>query len=148
MCEGLHSPEDHGVVSAVRLSTWIGRRNGKRPGELTQMARDRVVGDSDHDAVPGSHAVVRRPDTYAGPTTSIVNVNTRLSSPPPPPFTISSPRVPSLRSQSPLLTMQLMPPGYTFLMNSHRRGLKGGLAAISCSTLEMQMQTGFSAGLS
>jgi len=56
--------------------------------------------------------------------------------------------IPSLYSQSPLLTMQLMPPGYTFLINSHSRGLKGGLAATSCSTLEMQIHIGFSAGLS
>lgn len=41
-----------------------------------------------------------------------------------------------------------MPPGYTFFMNSQSRGLKGGFAATSCSTLEMQMQIGFSAGLS
>ncbi len=56
--------------------------------------------------------------------------------------------LPSLNSQSPLLTMQLMPPGYTFLINSQSRGLKGGLAATSCSTLAMQIQMGFSAGLS
>lgn len=55
---------------------------------------------------------------------------------------------PSLSSQSPLLTMQLMPPGYTFLMNSQSRGLNGGFAASSCSMLEIQMQIGFSAGLS
>lgn len=58
------------------------------------------------------------------------------------------PCLPSLNSQSPLLTMQLMPPGYTFLINSQSKGLKGGFVATSCSTLEMQIQIGFSAGLS
>lgn len=138
------------MVSAVGLSTWIGRCNGKRAGEIAEMAGDSVVGDSDHDAVLSSHTVVRYPNAYAGQMRSIISqyVKAVLHSHPPPPPTVSSHVVPSLKSQSPLLTMQLMPPGYTFRMNSHIRGLKGGLAVTSCSTLEMQMQMGFSAGLS
>lgn len=105
-----------------------------------------MVWDSDHDAVTGPNAVKRRPHPCIGEGGEEINFFVSL-------FLCSLSQFteefkPSLSSQSPLLTMQLTPPGYTFLMNSQSRGLKGGFAASSCSMLEIQMQIGFSAGLS
>lgn len=104
-----------------------------------------VVWDSDHDAVTGPNTVKCRPYSCIGEGGEIKPIYFSFSM-----FLshFTKDFKPSLSSQSPLLTMQLMPPGYTFLMNSQSRGLKGGFAASSCSMLEIQMQIGFSAGLS
>ena len=59
------------------------------------MCGDGVVRDSDHDAVLGSHAVIRRPDTYTGPMRREV-LEPLFKSSLPPSNPISSPDLPSL----------------------------------------------------
>lgn len=51
-------PDDHVMVSAVRLATGVCRCDGKGSSNVTQVRGDCVVWHTDHYAVLGAYAVI------------------------------------------------------------------------------------------
>lgn len=53
-----NGPDNHVVVGAVRFTTRVRRGYSQRPGDVTQVTSDRVIGYTDHDGVLGPDTVV------------------------------------------------------------------------------------------
>lgn len=138
--------DNHVMMCAVRFTARVCRCDSQRSSDVTQVGSDCVVRNTDHYAVLGSHTIVC--SSHALWNNHFPKIITKQKYPEGLIAYSDVAVLPSLRSQSPFGTIQLMPPGQTFLINSQSKGLNGGLVATSCSRLEMQMQMGFSAGRS